>query len=79
MSSLNSPHAPSTRTIIQTANELYRERGACAVLDFLSECASHDFKCPDRCDAWAVSFYDNYADEIEDQGEMFDEMTKGTK
>jgi hypothetical protein len=55
----------STREILDglRSNEIKNEDD---VLFYLSECASYDYKCPDTCDNWALDFYDDYKDEIEE-------------
>jgi len=35
------------------------------VMELISEIASYEFKCPDRCDDYAVWFYNEYEKEIE--------------
>lgn len=65
MSGLNSPYVPKHDEMISVSRLLFKMRGEDAVLDWLSEVASNDFKCPDRCSAWAVRFYDENQEEIE--------------
>jgi hypothetical protein len=54
---LNNCYAPSFKEIINHCQELDNES---EVLDYLSEVASYDFKCPDKCDLWAIDFYNEF-------------------
>lgn len=65
MSTLNSAHAPNSKTMLVVCQELFKSKGEDAVYEYLQECASNDFKCPDKCDSWAMDFYEDHADEIE--------------
>lgn len=53
---LNNCYAPSFKQIIEHCQELDSEF---EILDYLSEVASYDFKCPDKCDIWALNFYND--------------------
>jgi len=56
---------PTYDVIIATCHQLYIVGGEDAVIDYLVECASYDYKCPDKCDRWAVEFYEENYKEIE--------------
>lgn len=58
---LNNSYTPSTKEIIDQCKELNNEA---EILMYLSEIASYDFSCPDKCDSWAVDFYNDYEQEI---------------
>lgn len=62
---LNNAYAPSNRVMLESAIIIFAESGEDAVLDYLSEMASNDFSCPDKCDRWAMEFYEDYREEIE--------------
>lgn len=62
---LNNAFAPSRNQILENARDLFVNQGEDAVLDYLSEVASNDFKCPDKCDRWAADFYQDYQEDIE--------------
>ena len=64
---LNNAFAPSNREIVEYAREIFLEKGEDAVLDYLSEMASNDYSCPDKCDRWSSEFYEDYRGEIEDE------------
>lgn len=63
--SLQCNGAPSTSQILAAARILFKVQGEDAVMAHLAEMASHDFQCPDRCDRWAVEFYNDNEGEIE--------------
>ena len=71
MRTLNSAHAPSHSAIINMCQLMIRG-GASeeAVIVYLSNIASNDFSCPDRCDKWACDFWEAFEDEIYEQWEM---------
>ena len=59
--SLNNAYAPSTDEMIETCKNFNNEDD---MLEYLSECFSYDYSCPDKCDAMAVEFLNDYEDEI---------------
>lgn len=59
---MNNAYAPNTDDMIATCAELCNEDDR---LEYLSECFSYDYSCPDKCDAMAVEFYNEYEDDIE--------------
>jgi len=59
--SLNNAYAPNTNDIIKTCKTLKNEDD---ILDYLSEVASYDYQCPDKCNEWACNFYNDYEEEI---------------
>lgn len=65
--SLNNAHAPNTDEIVKEAKRLFELHGEDEVMKYLSEVASNDYSCPDRCDQWAVEFYNDHEEEIEDK------------
>ena len=73
--SLNNSEAPSYSVILNTCRILYREGNSPdqIIADYLHHVASHDFRCPDRCDLWAADFWCENEDEITDQ-ENFSEL-----
>ena len=69
--SLNNAYAPNTNEIIEMLHGLSEDKQ----LEILSELASYDFQCPDKCDQWAVAFLDSYQDDIRPELE-FDPLVK---
>lgn len=65
--SLNNAHAPNTEEIVKTCKSLFEKHGEDEVMRYLAEVASYDYSCPDRCDQWAMDFYNDHEDEIEDK------------
>lgn len=59
--SLNNAQAPSFDEIFTTCVDLQNEDD---ILDYLSEVASNDFQCPDKCDQWAMEFLEENEDDI---------------
>ena len=54
---LNNPSAPSTKDIMKHTSKLKTEEEK---LDYLSKVATHDFKCPDACDKWALKWLEEH-------------------
>lgn len=52
--SLQNSFAPNYIEIIETCKEMLNEDD---ILEYLSEIASYDYKCPDKCNEWALNFY----------------------
>lgn len=62
---LNNAFAPNVETVIVDCRDIYRNTlNEDLVLEYLNTVASNDFKCPDRCDKWAVEFLNEYEEEI---------------
>jgi len=70
---LNSAHAPSFREVINTCRAIYKIASEFEVLAYLSQVASNDFQCPDRCDEWALIFFDEHESEITSKDEQHGE------
>lgn len=65
MASLNNAQAPSIKEIIATAKRIYQEnKDMDEVQNYLSEVASYDYSCPDKCDGWAMDFLEENEEEI---------------
>ena len=67
MKNLNNAYAPSTDDIIDHCKTLHTEDD---ILNYLSEVASNDFQCPDKCDQWAMEFYEDNYQEINQDYEI---------
>jgi hypothetical protein len=59
---LNNSYSPSFNEVINHCQELDNEND---ILEYLSEIASYDFKCPDKCDKWAIDFYNDNENSID--------------
>lgn len=62
---LNNSNAPSRTLIVATSRVIFQDEGKDAVLDYLTEVASYDYKCSDKCDQWAIDTYEEYKEDIE--------------
>lgn len=58
---MNNPYAPSTQEMIEVCKTFTNEDD---MLQYLSECASNDYACPDKCDNWAMEFLEENEEEI---------------
>lgn len=58
---MNNPYAPSYYEMIETCKKLANED---EILEYLSECFSYEYQCPDKCDNAAMDFLNDYEDEI---------------
>jgi len=58
---MNNPYAPSRNEMIEVCKTFTNEDD---MLTYLSECASHDYNCPDKCDNWAMEFLEENEEEI---------------
>ena len=67
MSKLNNCYVPSDDEIIDVCKSFHTED---EILEYLSEVASHDFQCPDKCDQWAMEFYEEHYQEINQDYEI---------
>lgn len=64
---LDNSYSPSQKEILENCRTTYKEEGEDSVLDYLSQVASYDFSCPDKCDEWACETYEEYKEEIENE------------
>jgi hypothetical protein len=69
--SLNNAYAPSTDDIIEKLHGLSEDKQ----LEILSEIASYDYQCPDKCDQWAIDFLEDHYDDIKPELD-YDPMVK---
>lgn len=53
---LNNCYPPSFNEVINHCQELGNESD---IMEYLSEVASYAFKCVDKCDEWAIKFYND--------------------
>ncbi len=58
---MNNPYAPNTKEMIEVCKTYTNEDD---MLNYLSECASYDYSCPDKCDQWAMEFLEENEEEI---------------
>ena len=58
---MNNPYAPSINEMIEACKNFKNEDD---MLTYLSECFSYEYQCPDKCDAMACQFLDDYEEEI---------------
>ncbi len=68
----NAQNVPSANAVIEMCHRLLKESDVPHVLEYLALIGSNAFACPDRCDAWALDFFNAHEDEI--LGEEFIEL-----
>lgn len=57
---MNNTYAPTTQEMIDSCKGMNEDEQ----LNYLSECFSYEYQCPDKCDSMACDFLNDYEEEI---------------
>jgi hypothetical protein len=60
---MSQPYISLTR-LLAKCREIYASKGEDALLGYLADVASNNYKCPDRCDKWALWFFASHETDI---------------